>query len=102
MIRAEFLEVAVDRLVLHESEDPVEGFQKVANRITVGLILASMIVGAALLMRVETDWRIFGYPGIAMLFFLAAAGGGTWLTFQILASDHQTKRKARPRRPDAR
>jgi predicted unusual protein kinase regulating ubiquinone biosynthesis (AarF/ABC1/UbiB family) len=85
-----------------EEELLLEGFQKVANRITVGLILASMIVGAALLMRVETDWRIFGYPGIAMLFFLAAAGGGTWLTFQILASDHQTKRKARPRRPDAR
>jgi len=30
------------------------GMQKVANRITLGLILASMITGAALLMRVET------------------------------------------------
>ena len=32
----------------------MEGFQKVANRITLGLILAALIVGAAMLMRVET------------------------------------------------
>lgn len=75
----------------------LEGFQKVANRITVGLIIAAMIVGAALLMRVETTWRILGYPGIAMLFFLAAAGSGAWLMTQILFSDHKTKKKARPR-----
>ena len=46
------------------------GFQKVANRITVGLIVASLIVGAALLMRVETTFRIWGYPGLAIIFFL--------------------------------
>ncbi len=75
----------------------LQGFQKVANRITMGLILAAMIVGAAMLMRIETSWKILGYPGLAMLFFLAAAGGGTWLVFQILATDSQTKKKARPR-----
>jgi hypothetical protein len=32
-----------------------------------------------------------------MLFFLAAAGGGLWLTFQILLTDHQTKKKTRSR-----
>jgi predicted unusual protein kinase regulating ubiquinone biosynthesis (AarF/ABC1/UbiB family) len=50
----------------------MEGFQKVANRITLGLILSSLIVGAAMLMRVETSFRILGYPGLAMLFFLGA------------------------------
>ena len=39
------------------------GFQKVANRITTGLIIAALIVGAALLMRVDTTFRIWGYPG---------------------------------------
>lgn len=75
----------------------LQGFQKVANRITTGLVLAAMIVGAAMLMRIETSWKILGYPGLAMLFFLAAAGGGLWLVFQILVSDSQTKKKARPR-----
>ena len=76
----------------------LQGFEKVANRITVGLILAALIVGAAMLMRVETSWRILGYPGLAILFFLAAAGGGLWLTFQILLADHYTSRMARSKR----
>ena len=56
----------------------IDGLQKVANRITLGLILAALIVGAAMLMRVETTFRILGYPGLAMLFFLAAAFGASW------------------------
>jgi ubiquinone biosynthesis protein len=73
----------------------LQGFEKVANRITVGLILAALIVGAAMLMRVETSWTLLGYPALAILFFLAAAGGGLWLTFQILLADHRTSKAAR-------
>ena len=51
----------------------LDGLQKVANRITLGLVLAALIVGAALLMRVETSFRILGYPGLPMIFF--SAGG---------------------------
>ena len=65
----------------------VVGFQKVANRITVGLIIAALIVGAAMLMRVETTFRIWGYPGLAILLFLAAAGGGVVLLINILFYD---------------
>ena len=46
----------------------LEGLQKIANRITLGLLLAALIIGAAMLMRVETTFRILGYPGLAMLF----------------------------------
>jgi len=60
-----------------------------------GLILAALIVGAAMLMRIETSWTILGYPGLAILFFLAAAGGGLWLLFDILLADRQTRRAAR-------
>lgn len=69
----------------------MEGFQKVANRITVGLVLAALIVGAAMLMRVETPFRLFGYPGFAMLCFLAATAGGVVLVGQILAHDRRSK-----------
>lgn len=65
----------------------VEGFQKVANRISTGLVLAALIIGAALLMRVETNFRVAGYPGLAMLCFLAAAGGGFWLVISTFISD---------------
>jgi predicted unusual protein kinase regulating ubiquinone biosynthesis (AarF/ABC1/UbiB family) len=75
----------------------MEGMQKVANRITVGLILAALIVGAALLMGVETDFRLFGYPGLAILLFLAAAAGGAMLVFSILMNDIKARRKLRMR-----
>jgi len=65
----------------------IEGFQKVANRITMGLILAALIVGAAMLMRVETHFKIWGYPGLAIILFLAAAGGGIALLVNILFYD---------------
>jgi len=65
------------------------GLQKVANRITMGLILAALIVGSSMLARVETSFRIFGYPGLAMVFFLAAAAGAITLGIQILFKDRQ-------------
>jgi predicted unusual protein kinase regulating ubiquinone biosynthesis (AarF/ABC1/UbiB family) len=69
----------------------IDGFQKVANRITLGLVLAALIVGAAMLMRVQTPFTILGYPGLAMLLFLAAAGGGFWMAWTILAGDVRTR-----------
>jgi predicted unusual protein kinase regulating ubiquinone biosynthesis (AarF/ABC1/UbiB family) len=65
----------------------IDGFQKVANRIALGLVLAALIVGAALLMRVPTSFTILGYPGIAMLLFLVAAAGGFWMAWTVLAGD---------------
>jgi ubiquinone biosynthesis protein len=65
----------------------IDGLQKVANRIALGLVLAALIVGAAMLMRVPTSLTIFGYPWIAMLLFLAAAAGGFWMAWGILAGD---------------
>lgn len=64
-----------------------DGFQKVANRITLGLILASMIIGAAMLMSIPSAFTIFGYPGLAMIFFLLAAIGGVILSYVILFKD---------------
>jgi ubiquinone biosynthesis protein len=65
----------------------MEGMQKIANRLTTGLILAALILGAALMMRVQTRFTIWGYPGIAMLFFLMAALLGIWLVIDILRQD---------------
>jgi ubiquinone biosynthesis protein len=71
----------------------LEGLQKVANRITLGLVVAALIVGAALLMRVETSFRIFGYPGLAMILFLLAAAAGFILAFSILFYDEKRRSK---------
>ncbi|PYI92612.1 MAG: ABC transporter [Verrucomicrobia bacterium] len=78
------MKVSVDAI---DEKTLVVGFQKVANRITVGLIIAALIVGAAMLMRVETSFRIWGYPGLAILLFLAAAAAGVILLINILFYD---------------
>jgi len=82
------LEVKVDAI---DEIRLIEGIQKVANRITLGLLLAALIVGAALMMRVETTFTIFGYPAIAIFFFLIAAAGAIMLAFNILFRDEKKK-----------
>lgn len=70
-----------------------DGFQKVANRITLGLIIAAMIIGASMLMQVPSDFRIFGYPGLAMIFFLLAAAGAIILSYVIIFRDENLNNK---------
>jgi ubiquinone biosynthesis protein len=71
----------------------MDGMQKIANRITTGLILASLVVGASLLMRVQTSFQLFGYPGLAILCFMVAAAGGFWLVLSIFIQDYKDKKK---------
>jgi ubiquinone biosynthesis protein len=83
------LKIKVDTIDEHVI---IEGLQKIANRITLGLLLAALIVGAALLMRVETSFHIFGYPGFAILCFLGAGGGSLFLIIRILMHDRPSKK----------
>ena len=74
----------------------IDGLQKVANRIALGAVLAALIIGAAMLMQVRTSFTLLGYPGFAMLLFLAAVAGGGWLAWTILSGDVR-KPASRPR-----
>src|ERR1044072_8286953 len=71
----------------------LEGLQKVANRITLGLVVAALIVGAALLMRIDTTFRIFSYPGLAMILFLLAAIAGMVLGASIVVNDVKRRKR---------
>ena len=55
-------------------------------------MLAALIVAAALMMRVETSFRLFGYPGLAMVCFLAASAGGVWMVWNVLWGDREPRR----------
>ncbi len=71
----------------------LEGFQKIANRITAGIVLAALIMGASTLTQTKTDFQMLGYPGLAMLCFLCAAAGGFWLVISIFVQDHKGRKK---------
>ena len=63
------------------------GFQKVANRISTGLVLAALIIGASMLMHLESSLTLFGYPAIALVFFLIAATTGSLMVIQAVFTD---------------
>ena len=71
----------------------LQGLHRMANRIAIGVVLASLIIGAALLSRVKTDVTILGYPAIALVLFLLAALGGFWLVVTIAISDRRIRRR---------
>jgi ubiquinone biosynthesis protein len=66
--------------------------QRVANRVTLGLVIAATIIGAAMLMQVPTNHRIDGYPAIAMVFFVLAVLGAATLAAWILVTDRKVAR----------
>lgn len=71
----------------------MQGFQKIANRITTGIVLAALIIGACQLMRIESKFTLLGYPGLAIICFLGAGSGGFWLVISIFVQDQTTRKK---------
>jgi ubiquinone biosynthesis protein len=66
--------------------------QRLANRLTLGVVIASTILGASLLMQVPTDRRIFGYPAVAIVLFAIAILGGAALAAWIVVTDRKVAR----------
>jgi predicted unusual protein kinase regulating ubiquinone biosynthesis (AarF/ABC1/UbiB family) len=65
----------------------IDGLQKVANRIALGLVLAALIVAAALMMQVPTGFRLLGYPGVAIILLAIAGAASAALAVQIVTHD---------------
>lgn len=68
--------------------------QRVANRLTLGLVIAATVMGAALMMRVPTNHRILGYPAVAMVCFSFAVLAGAALASRIVLTDRKVARAA--------
>lgn len=69
----------------------MENLQKIANRIATGVITGSLIIGAAMMMRIETSARLFGYPALALVLFLVAAALGVGIVVSALLRDRKAK-----------
>ena len=80
---------------LAQAEEFLAGMQKVANRISVGAIVAALLISSSLLMRVQTPFTILGYPGLAMLGYLAAAAIAFYMVISILVHDRKDRESAK-------
>ena len=84
------LTVKIDAI---DEDELLRNVEKLGNRVTTGLVLAAIIIGAAMTMRVETDSEILGYPSISIIFFVLAAVGGLVLVTSTLVSDRRRRRR---------
>jgi predicted unusual protein kinase regulating ubiquinone biosynthesis (AarF/ABC1/UbiB family) len=73
----------------------MRGIQKLANRVTTGIVVAALIIGAAMVMRIDTDAKLFGYPTLAIVLFLVATVAGLWLAVTSILNDLPQRRRRR-------
>lgn len=83
--------VASNKLRVHvdaiDEKALIQGIQKVANRITAGLIVAAMIVGASNMMNSDSSLRLFGYPAFPIALFAFSTFMGAIMVINIMRSD---------------
>ncbi len=73
---------------VEKAEEMQDAIRDVANRITLGVLTAALIVGSALIVRSGAGLTVFDVPIISFLGFLLAAGLGVFVIFQILTGRH--------------
>lgn len=79
---------------LSQIEDLLKGVHKIANRITVGLVIAALLVASVLAMRIGGGFVIAGYNGLSVIGFSIAVVAASWLMITTFASDRADRRKA--------
>jgi ubiquinone biosynthesis protein len=84
-------------LKLTQAEQFLAGIHKIANRITVGVIIAALLIASSLMMRVPAHTQLFGYPALAMTGYLLAAIAGVYLIASTLIRDRKDEEKAKVR-----
>jgi ubiquinone biosynthesis protein len=80
-----------------EERDLMRGIQKLANRVAAAVVVAALVIGAALIMDIETSTELFGYPALAIVLFLLAALGALWILGSVVLSDLPQRRRRRDR-----
>jgi len=78
-----------------QAEEFLGGIHKVANRITVGVVIAALLISSSLMTRVPTRFQLFGYPGLAMLGYLAAFAAAAYLIATTFMNDRREKERAK-------
>jgi len=71
----------------------MENLQKIANRVSAGIVTAALILAAAMMMKVDTGWHLFGYPAIAFTLMLIGVALGLGIILSALIFDRRARSK---------
>lgn len=88
MARRGRLELHVDVQSLRRVGNQLD---RAANRLTVGIVIAALIIGSSIVMTVPGGPSLFGLPLFGLIGFLGAAVGGVWLLLSIRRSNREDR-----------
>jgi ubiquinone biosynthesis protein len=63
---------------------------RAANRLSLALVIAALIIGSSIVMTVSGGPTLFGLPAFGFLGFCGAVLGGVWLVRSIWRSTHRS------------
>jgi len=72
---------------LTQAEEFLAGIHKIANRITVGVVIAALLISSSLMMRIR--------PAIALTGYILASVAAFYLIFSVLIRDRKDREKAK-------
>ncbi len=70
-------------------EDLDDAINYASNKITLGVIIGSLIIGSSLVLTTGVGPQLFGFPAIGILGYLLSALLGVWVIFDILRRGHR-------------
>jgi len=82
-------------LKLNQAEELIAGIHKVANRITVGMVIAALLISSTFMMRYPSRFQLFGYPGLAILGYLMAFAAAAFLVISTFLHDRRDQQRAK-------
>jgi ubiquinone biosynthesis protein len=82
-VRRSGVQVHVD---VHGLQQSVDQLDAAVSRLTVGLVVAALIIGSSIVMTVDAGPRLFGLPAFGLMGFSVAVLGALWLLRSISRS----------------
>jgi len=79
------LHVGIELAHLKRVGDQID---RAANRLSMALVIAALIIGSSIVMNVKGGPTLFGLPAFGFMGFIGAVIGGLWLVRSIWRSNH--------------
>lgn len=77
-------------LAIQFRHENLDGLQKTirnsGNRLTVGIIIAAVVIGSSLIITAGVGPRLFGFPAIGLAGYVISALFGLWVVYNIMRS----------------
>ncbi|HBO62185.1 MAG TPA: ABC transporter, partial [Olsenella sp.] len=80
-------------LDLAGTADPLEDLARIANRLTMSVIVAGLFIGSSVVYYARIQPVIFGIPIIGFLGYLAAFVLGVWVAVDIIRESRRRRRR---------